>query len=432
MSQQDPNSPPPEHLPPDSGGQPWGPVSPQNQGGRPPQPWGAPPQWGSPQPGNQQYGNPQYGNQPPWGARPNLPSGYPAYAAPPKPGVVPLRPLMFGEIMDGAFQTIRRNPKAMLGAGLLAQALGAVAAGVLTAAGATSEASMGAWLQTQSNSELAGIGLAVAGAIAVFSVVTLFISAVLQGAMVVPVARSILNRRTGFRQMWSLARGRAWALVRMAGIVAAAGLLAMSLFAAVAILLVSTAGALSFAIVFPLGLAFLAAFIWVAVKLTVAPAAIVVEELGALDGIRRSWSITRGNWWRIFGIILVVSLLVGVIAQIVLIPVSVLSGLFTGVVAPHDAASQAATMGVAVAAATALVSAVAGAVGFAFQTSVMALLYMDLRMRRDGLDIALLRLLEAGADDGGVPGRGVPVYGSGSTGPAAGWPPPSGTPPMRG
>lgn len=339
---------------------------------------------------------------------------------------------MFGEIMDGSFQTIRRNPKAMLGAGLLAQALGAVAAGVLTAAGATSEASMSAWLETQSNSELAGFGLAVAGAIAVFSVLTVFISAVLQGAMVVPVARSILNRRTGFRQMWLLARGRAWALVRMAGIAAAAAILAMALFAAAAVLLVSTAGALSFAIVFPLGLAFFAAFVWVAVKLTVAPAAIVIEELGALDGILRSWSITRGNWWRIFGIILVVSLLVGVIAQIVLIPVSLLSGLFTGVVAPHDAAGQAATIGVVVAGATAVVSALAGAVGFAFQTSVMALLYMDLRMRKDGLDIALLRLLETGADDGGVPGRGVPVYGAGSPGPAAGWPPPSGVPPMRG
>jgi len=128
----------------------------------------------------------------------------------------------------------------------------------------------------------------------------------------------------------------------------------------------------------------------------------------------------------------VVSLLVGVIAQIVLIPVSLLSGLFTGVVAPHDAAGQAATIGVVVAGATAVVSALAGAVGFAFQTSVMALLYMDLRMRKDGLDIALLRLLETGADDGGVPGRGVPVYGAGSPGPAAGWPPPSGAPPMRG
>ncbi|WP_146068834.1 proline-rich domain-containing protein [Arthrobacter sp. ZGTC131] len=459
MSQQDPNSPPPEQSPPEAGRQPWGPASPQNQGGQPgqpwgapaqrgnpewgntepgnpqhgnQQPWGAPPQWGNPQWANPQPGNPQYGNQQPWGAPGNLPSGYPAYAAPPKPGVVPLRPLMFGEIMDGSFQTIRRNPKAMLGAGLLAQALGAIAAGVLTAAGATSEASMGAWLETQSSSELAGIGLAVAGAIAVISVVTLFISAVLQGAMVVPVARSILNRRTGFRQMWMLARGRAWALVRIAGIAAAAGLLATAVFAAVTFLLVSTAGPLSFAIVFPLGLAFLAAFVWIAVKLTVAPAAIVIEELGALDGIRRSWSITRGNWWRIFGIILVVSLLVSVIVQIVLIPVSLVSGLFTGVVAPHDAAGQAATIGVAVAVATAVVSALAGAVGFAFQTSVMALLYMDLRMRKDGLDIALLRLLETGADDGGIPGRGVPVYRTGSTGPATGWRPPSGGPTTRG
>jgi hypothetical protein len=73
---------------------------------------------------------------------------------------------------------------------------------------------------------------------------------------------------------------------------------------------------------------------------------------------------------------------------------------------------------------TAIVSAAVGAVAFAFQTSVMALLYMDLRMRNDGLDIALLRLLETGHDDGGVPGRGVPVYSPGrnSAGPHQSWP----------
>ena len=109
-------------------------------------------------------GNPPARQPAALGRRQNLPSGYPAYAAPPKPGVVPLRPLMFGEIMDGSFQTIRRNPKAMLGAGLLAQALGAVVAGVLTAAGATSEASMRLAADPE-QFELAGIGLAVAGAV---------------------------------------------------------------------------------------------------------------------------------------------------------------------------------------------------------------------------------------------------------------------------
>jgi hypothetical protein len=66
---------------------------------------------------------------------------------------------------------------------------------------------------------------------------------------------------------------------------------------------------------------------------------------------------------------------------------------------------------VAIAVVTAIVTALVGGVGYAFQTAVMALLYLDLRMRKDGLDIALLRLMELGADPDGVPGRGIPVHG---------------------
>ena len=35
--------------------------------------------------------------------------------AAPKPGIIPLRPLSVGEILDGTFTTIRRHPKATLG-----------------------------------------------------------------------------------------------------------------------------------------------------------------------------------------------------------------------------------------------------------------------------------------------------------------------------
>ena len=87
-------------------------------------------------------------------------------------------------------------------------------------------------------------------------------------------------------------------------------------------------------------------------------------------------------------------------------------------------------MAVAMAVVTAIITALVGAVGYAFQTSVMALLYMDLRMRKDGLDIALLRQMESGADPDGVPGRGIagarrPGQGGPATnaGPAdRGWP----------
>jgi hypothetical protein len=360
------------------------------------------------------------------------------YAAPPKPGVVPLRPLMFGEIMDGAFQTVRRNPKAMLGAGLVAQALGAVLAGVVPLVTPASDASAGAWLGNISRSEATSLFAGLVAGFLLFALVSLFIATVMQGAMVVPVARSILNRRTGFRQMWQLARGRAWALVRLAALGVAAVLLAIVVIALAAAGLANSMGTGALVIVLPLFLALIAAMIWVSIKLAVAPAVIVVEDLGALDGIRRSWAVTRGSWWRVFGIVLAVSLLVGVIGQIVLIPVGLLAGLLATVASPQDLAGQAATLQTVVAVATVIVSATVGAVGFAFQTSVMALLYMDLRMRNDGLDIALLRLLETGNDDGGIPGRGVPVYGPGHYNAALhrpgapGWPPPPGPPTMPG
>lgn len=387
--------------PQQGGPAPWVPQPGSGQAG-----WGGQPVWG-PSPGSQQqpWGGPPYN---PYGGPP--PYRQPQYVAPPKPGIIPLRPLMFGEILDGSFQTIRRNAKAMLGASLLAQSLAAVLTAVLTALSATSSGSLETWAGGLNQQELVSVGLGFAGGILLFSVLTLFISAVLQGAMVVPVARSVLSRPTGFRQMWHLARSRAWALVRLAGLLFVGGLLAVLLFAALSVLLISTVGGIGALVLIPLGMALFTLLIWIYIKLMVAPAAVVIEELGAVDGLRRSWHLTRGNWWRILGITLVVGIMVGVIAQVVMIPISLLSAFFTGVVSPHGGPEQAVTAAVALGVATAIISALVGAVGYAFQTSVMALLYLDLRMRKDGLDMALLRLLESGADPEGVPGRGVPVY----------------------
>lgn len=395
---------------------PWGP-----QPGPAQPPWGGQPVWGPPPGGPPVWGTTSHN---PYGAPP--PYQQPRYVAPPKPGIIPLRPLMFGEILDGSFQAIRRNAKAMLGAALLAQTLAAVLTAVLTAFSATSAASLETWAAGLTEQDLVPVVLTFASGILLVSVLTVFLSAVLQGAMVVPVARSVLNRPTGFRQMWSLARSRAGALIRLAALLVGSGLLVALLFVALAVLLVSTVGGVGALILIPLGLVCFVLYVWIYIKLMVAPAAVVVEELGALAGIRRSWELTSNSWWRLLGITLVVGIMVGVIAQIVTIPVSLLSGFYTGVVSPHGGAEQAITAAVVAGVATAVIGAVVGAVGFAFQTSVMALLYLDLRMRRDGLDIALLRLLESGADPDGVPGRGVPVY---RAGPGQNPRPPYGAPP---
>jgi hypothetical protein len=338
---------------------------------------------------------------------------------------------MFGEIMDGSFQTIRRNAKAMLGASLLAQSLAAILTAVLMAASATSTGSIETWVESASPADLTSLGLGFAVALVLVSVLTLFIASVLQGAMVVPVARSILNRPTGFRQMWALARPRVGALIRLAGLLMAAGLLAVLLMAAAAVALMAGMEGMGVLLLIPLFLGFVALYIWLYIKLLVAPAAVVVEELGALDGLRRSWDLTRANWWRVLGITLVVGIMVGIISQVVMIPVSLLPPLVAGFLSPHGGSAQDIAIAVAIGIVTAVLGALAGALGYAFQTSVMALIYMDLRMRKDGLDISLLRMLESGADPDGIPGRGLAAGRQGwnpggpnpGTGPTAGvWP----------
>lgn len=397
--------------PPRGGGPPW-----QPQPGSGPPPWGGPPAW-----------NPSAGpgHPPPWGPPPYNPYGapppyrQPRYVAPPKPGIIPLRPLMFGEIIDGSFQTIRRNAKAMLGAALLAQSLVVVLTAVFTAGSVVSATSLESWVEDLNEQDLAAAGIAFMAAVLLVGILTVFLSAVLQGAMVVPVARSALNRTTGFRQMWALARSRAWALIRLACLLVLGWLLGAALFFGLAVAVVAAVGGVGALILIPLGFGGVALFIWIYIKVLVAPAAVVIEELGAVEGIRRSWQLTRGNWWRVLGITLVVAIMVGIIAQVVTIPVSLLPAFYTSVVSPHGGADQAVAAAVAIAVVTAIVTALVGGVGYAFQTAVMALLYLDLRMRKDGLDIALLRLMESGADPDGVPGRGIPVHGQpGHAGPA--------------
>lgn len=396
--------------PPPGGGPPWQPPPGSGQ----PQ-WGAQPVWGQPAgPAHQpQWGQPPYN---PYGGPP--PYRQPQYIAPPKPGIIPLRPLMFGEIIDGSFQTIRRNARAMLGAALLAQSLAVVLTAVLTAGSVASAASLETWIESLNEQDMVSMGLTVLAAVLLVAVLTVFLAAVLQGAMVVPVARSVLNRTTGFRQMWTLARSRAGALIRLACLMVLGWLVGAALFVGLMVLVIAALGGIGALILIPLGLGGIALSVWIYIKILVAPAAVVIEELGAVDGLRRSWELTRSNWWRILGITLVVSIMVGIIAQVVTIPVSLLPAFYTSVVSPHGGPDEAIAAGVAIALATAVISALVGAVGYAFQTAVMALLYLDLRMRKDGLDIALLRLMESGTDPDGVPGRGIPVFG----GPAQGGP----------
>jgi MFS family permease len=337
---------------------------------------------------------------------------------------------MLGEILDGSFQAIRRNAKAMLGAALLAQTLGAIISAVLAARAGSQGESFVLWLRGLSPAELAALGFGVVVGALAFAIATVLISIVLQGAMSVPVARATLNRRTGFRQMWTLSRSRVGALLGLGGLMLLASVAVTAVFVGGVVLLANSMGGRSALVIVPLALGLVAAMMWIYIRLLLTPSAVVVEELGVMDGLRRSWQLTRHNWWRIFGITLVVALLIGIISQIVLIPVSLVSGGLTSVLSPHSGHAEGRALSIATGIASTLVSAMVAAAGYAFQTSVLALLYVDLRMRKEGLDLSLLQLLESGSDPDGVPGRGAVQGLPTGVGTPAPWPqPPYGQPP---
>ncbi|MFE4197797.1 glycerophosphoryl diester phosphodiesterase membrane domain-containing protein [Paenarthrobacter sp. NPDC056912] len=312
--------------------------------------------------------------------------------------------MQFGEILDGSFQTIRRNAAAMFGSALIVQATGAVLIGIASVGMLQLSMSVESINSEADFAEFMGPFVAIMASALGVSVLLGFLGAVLQGVMVVPVSRSVLNRRTGFKLMWKLAGRRIWPLLGVAALLTLCGLLSAAALIGIAILLFTGMGPGAFLIVMPLGLGAVVLFVWIGLKLMLAPAAIVVERTGVYDGLLRSWQLTKNNWWRIFGITLVVTIMVGIIAQIVQIPVSLAAGAIEAVVTPHpDPDSVSSTLILTTVISTAI-AALVGSVTFAFQTSVSALLYMDLRMRRDGLDVELLRLMETGADPDGIPG----------------------------
>ena len=66
-------------------------------------------------------------------------------------------------------------------------------------------------------------------------------------------------------------------------------------------------------ILIPCFIALIIPGIYMAVKLSVAFTAVVVERAGPGQSISRSFNLTRGNWWRVFGVVVVVFLIEAVL-----------------------------------------------------------------------------------------------------------------------
>ncbi|WP_206751309.1 hypothetical protein [Cryobacterium gelidum] len=328
------------------------------------------------------------------------------WAPPPKPGLIPLRPIGFGTLLGASFQVLRRNPKATFGSGLIVQAVimlvTVVIMGLVTL-----------WALDRIDSapfdqrDAVTAGSVLAGALSAIVPIALSViaSALLQAVIVVEVARATLGEKLRLGTLWRRAATRLWPLTLWTLLLTVALLLGVAVIAGVVVLLVSVgdvAGIVAGVLVGVFGgllLAAASAFLYT--KTSAVPSLIVLEKLGVRASVIRSWSLTRGYFWRTLGVLLLVGLIVQVISQIVTLPVSLLFGVGTMLVDPTGAlAEQSSILSVIL---SLIIAIPVAAVAAVVQSAAVALVYLDLRMRKEGLDLELARFVESAAQGGDVP-----------------------------
>jgi hypothetical protein len=209
--------------------------------------------------------------QPPYGGIPPVNPYYGAMA--PKPGCIPLRPLAVGEILGGAVEAIKRNPRTVLGLSAVAAVIQAVIAMFVQryanqhpidraglATGQADWGQVGSFLRST-------IGL---------SLLSSVFAAVLTGMVVVVVTEDVVGRTASLELVWSKVRSRIWRLIVLS--------LAVAVLAA-------------------LGLAlFLAPGIWLWGIWAVSVPALIIENQTVAGAMGRSKNLVNGTFWRVWGI----------------------------------------------------------------------------------------------------------------------------------
>lgn len=363
----------------------------------------------APQPQYGQYAAPQHGPGVPLAG---VPSGVPApgvpapgpqaqgWAPPPKPGLIPLRPLTLGDILGAAFKTLRRNPKPTFGMSLLLQGLVMVI--TLVVMGAVTVIAISR-TEMASPEDADAVAAGATATILLSAIIpflfSLVASGLMQGIVVLEVARGTLGEKLTFRQLWALAKGRLWALIGWVLLVTVVVLVAATAVVLGIIALATQFGDAGLAIGILIGiLAVLGAVVlwaWLSTKLALVPSALMIERRTLRQAMARSWQLTGGYFWRTFGILLLVAVILNVASQIVSTPVSIVFSLIIPMMTvggdPTAALIGAAVTYLALVAVTLVITAITLVV----QGAATALVYLDLRIRKEGLDLDLTRFVEA-------------------------------------
>ncbi|WP_454043184.1 DUF7544 domain-containing protein [Cellulosimicrobium sp. Marseille-Q8652] len=329
-------------------------------------------QYGQGQYGQQQFGQPGYGPPAGFGGVPYVPPAS-------KPGIIPLRPLTLGEIFDGSFGAIRHNPRVMLGMSTIVVVVATIVGALIGYAFSGYVAD--AFFALPSEAGLGGMESQFATLYSTLfgtTITTALATPIVSGLLTVSIGQSVIGRRASVGEVWSQVGRRAWFLIGFTLLLGLAGALLVTALVLLVVLAFSVDPALGGVSVLLAIPAYLVLVVWVGVRTGLVPPALALEGQPFWVTVSRVWRLTRGSFWRLLGIYLLAYVAIYVVTQILITPFSLVGGIALGA-GQVFVGNLVTTLGVAV-------STIALTL---FLGSIVALLYIDVRMRREGLDVEL-------------------------------------------
>ncbi|MCR2818102.1 glycerophosphoryl diester phosphodiesterase membrane domain-containing protein [Microbacterium sp. zg.Y1090] len=325
-------------------------------------------------------------------------TAYPAWTPVTRPGIIPLRPLTFGLVLGRSFSALRQNPRVLLGFAVLVQSVATFLGTTVIVA-----VSVPAFLRLDTlrpgtpafDQVLAGSVAMVLAASVLIGLALSALSVLVQGVVVSEVAHAVVAEKLTLRVLWARVKPVAWRLVGYTLLLSLATLVVLGAVVAAVVALVFADVLSGVLLGVGLGLAAIPLVLWLTVKLLLVAPTIILEHATIRGALARSWSLTRGRFWPMLGVVVIISMAFATLGQLVSVPFSLATTAVSTVLTPTgDPETSGFVLLIVGGLLTQAVTVLIQAVSLIVQSTATSLLYIDARMRREGLDQDLLAYVE--------------------------------------
>ena len=329
------------------------------------------------------------------------------------PPAAALRPLSVSDRIDASWKIWARNFGTMARTMLVIAVPAGIAAAVVTLSTEPNTSSTTSTFGTTSSMSASSAGTSLAGS-SINTIIGLIAAALAVTTLFKLVAATYVGQPIGWRQAVRSGTRRMWSAVWISALstLVVFGLAAVVVLVVVIVRAVSSLG-VAVLVAAVLGLPVFCLLIWFSICAQLATPALMLENVRGRAAILRAIRLVRGTWWSVFGSGLLMGLLVGIATGIL----SVFFLVALVAVGGHSVAGALLTF---------VLRTIILVVLTPLTATLSVVLLIDMRVRKEGLDlVSLASALGTAVDTSPLPFVRRVVYGQpGTYGPPGGYGPP--------